>query len=340
MAAYAVTCWMQLIISSPHKLLGGIVAPAVGAAVAAALWRQLRSWQQQQGCTLTSAWLKGSKAGSPTHLYGCDAAAAAGFIGALPLNESPVAAAGDSNGFGANSRSSSEDSSSNEQCFQAATAHLPRLGELSSQNLEQQQQGRQYAGQAVVTAPAAPYAGSTQMRHQRASDTGAGWAQQQQQAQQQAYHAAGLQQTWQQRHQAGAQDAGWDARSAAGSSSCSSNSSSSSPVRAGVKGPASLMLLPGKGDISLDMGPTAAYGYQGHRKKRDSGWGFAGPAYSRVQGSSQAVTAASILSVVGVAAAAVPLGLQLAAALTGDPTNSGHVVVPMLLLGKDEYDAA
>lgn len=102
-----------------------------------------------------------------------------------------------------------------------------------------------------------------------------------------------------------------------------------------MKGAASLMLLPGKGDVSLDMGPTAAagYGYQGHRKKRDSGWGFAGPAYSRVQGSSQAVAAASILSVVGVAAAAVPLGLQLAAALTGDPTNSGHVVVPMLLLG-------
>lgn len=334
MAAYAVACWVQLLVSSPHKLLGGLVAPAVGAAVAATLWRQLRSWQQQQGCSLTSAWLKGSKVGSPTHLYGCDAA---GFIGALPLNESPVAAAGGSDGFGANSSSSSEDSSSNEQCFQAATAHLPRLGELSSQHLEQQQQqGRQYAGQAVMTAPAAPYAGSTQMRHQRGSDTGAGWAQQQQQA----YHAAGLQQTWQQRHQAGAQDAGWDARSAAGSSSCSSNSSSSSPVRAGVKGPASLMLLPGKGDISLDMGPAAAYGYQGHRRKRDSGWGFAGPAYSRVQGSSQAVAAASILSVVGVAAAAVPLGLQLAAALTGGPTNSGHVVVPMLLLGEDECDAA
>jgi hypothetical protein len=216
--------------------------------------------------------------------------------------------------------------------------HLPRLGELTHQQQYQQeygvqQQQQQHAGQAVVTGPAAPYAGNTQLRHQRTSDSGAAapWGQQQQQGR----YDARLQHHWQQQQAAGA-GASWDARSTTGSSSCSSSSNSSSPVR-GVKGAASL-LLPGRGDVLLQMGP-AADSCKGpavaadSRKKRDS-WGFAGPAYSRVHGSSQAVAAASILSVVGVAAAGVPLGLQLAAALTADPTNSGHVVPPLVLLGE------
>jgi hypothetical protein len=328
MSAYAGASWVQLLISSPHRLLAGVVAPAVGAAVAAALWRQLRSWQQQQGWSLTSAGLK-LKALSPVQQHGSDA-----LIGALPLSESPGAGGGEAC-FSGNSSSSSDDCST-EQYYKAVPSHLPRLGELTHQQQYQQQysvQQQQYAGQAVVTAPAAPYAGNTQMRHQHTSDSGAAapWGQ----PQQQGHYGAGLQQHWQQQQAAGA-DASWDARSTTGSSSCSSSSNSSSPVR-GVKGPASL-LLPGRGDVLLQMGPAAdsckgSAAAADSRKKRDS-WGFAGPAYSRVQGSSQAVAAASILSVVGVAAAGVPLGLQLAAALTADPTNSGHVVPPLVLLGK------
>lgn len=324
MAAYAGACWVQLLISSPHRLLAGVAAPAVGAAVAAALWRQLRSWQQQQGWSLTSAGLK-LKALSPVQQHGSDT-----LIGALPLSESP---AGVGEGCFSGNSSSSSDDSSTEQYYTAAPTHLPRLGELTHQQQYQQQYGlqqqQQYAGQAVVTAPAAPYTGNTQMRHQRTSESGAAapWGPQQQQGQ-----------THWQQQQATAVDASWDARSTIGSSSCSSSSNSSSPVRA-VKGPASL-LLPGRGDVLLQMGPPGAAdcckgsaGAADSRKKRDS-WGFAGPAYSTVQGSSQAVAAASILSVVGVAAAGVPLGLQLAAALTADPTNSGHVVPPLVLLGK------
>jgi hypothetical protein len=95
------------------------------------------------------------------------------------------------------------------------------------------------------------------------------------------------------------------------------------------------LLLPGKGDVLLNMGATAAADGRRFepRHKRES-WGFAGAAYSRVQGSGQAVAAASLLGAVGVAAAGIPLGLQLAAALTADPTDSGRVVVPMLLLGE------
>jgi hypothetical protein len=50
-------------------------------------------------------------------------------------------------------------------------------------------------------------------------------------------------------------------------------------------------------------------------------------------GSHQAVAAASLLALTGAAAGGVPLGLQLAAALVGDPSGSGHVVVPLLLIG-------
>jgi hypothetical protein len=215
---------------------------------------------------------------------------------------------------------------------------------LQQQQHHQQQQqqfgGQQYVGQ-VLTTPAAPYAGgNTQMRHQRTSDiapagAAAGWNLQQQQQQQQCYGAAGGQQHWQHPSAAAAGDACWDKQSTAASTS-SNSSSSSSPVRAGVAHTHSL-LLPGKGDVFLQMGtPVSAAAdssSSGKRQKRDS-WGFAGPLNSRVHGSSQAVAAASILSAGGVAAAGVPLGLQLAAALTADPTNSGHVVVPMLLLGE------
>jgi hypothetical protein len=85
--------------------------------------------------------------------------------------------------------------------------------------------------------------------------------------------------------------------------------------------------------MGIPVSAAADSSSSGKRHKRDS-WGFAGTLNSRVHGSSQAVAAASILSAGGVAAAGVPLGLQLAAALTADPTNSGHVVVPMLLLGE------
>jgi hypothetical protein len=123
-------------------------------------------------------------------------------------------------------------------------------------------------------------------------------------------------------------------------------------------------LLRGRGDVHLNIGATATaaaaaadgigaaataaaaagFGFlpsswqrQFEPRKRRHSWGFSaglGRYASQVQGSSQAVAAASMLAAGGVAAACVPLGLQLAAALTADPSNSGHVVVPMVLVGE------
>jgi len=333
MTAYAGAAWLQLLLSSPHKLLGAAVAPAVGAAVAAALWRQLRSWQQQQGWA--SGHLKGSS--SPMVPFAGEVGAA-GLILALPLSESPVGGSRDcSHGSEDNSSSSS---SSECHYSKPLPAQFPQPGGATGPSHQQYHTHtqQQHVGEGVlltqvVTTPSEHHLCSSQMRHQRVSDSGAAPAWTHQHHQQPGVHYQPLdvqqqQHLWQQPPTSGAS---WDQQSTS-----SSNSSSSSPVRAVG---ASSLLLPGRGDVLLHVGAAAADSFQGSgcrlfepRKKRDS-WGFAGPGYSRVQGSSQAVAAASMLSVGGAAVTGIPLGLQLAAALTADPTNSGHAVVPMVMLG-------
>jgi hypothetical protein len=44
-----------------------------------------------------------------------------------------------------------------------------------------------------------------------------------------------------------------------------------------------------------------------------------------------------VLGVAGVTIAGVPVGLQLAAAVAADPTSRGHVMLPVMLIGKRHW---
>lgn len=68
-------------------------------------------------------------------------------------------------------------------------------------------------------------------------------------------------------------------------------------------------------------------------------WDLAEPACSNSSAASPAIAAACMLAVAGVATAGLPVGLQLAAAVVADPTNSGHVMLPVMLLGEGQRPA-
>jgi hypothetical protein len=309
LASYSTACWMQLLLSSSQRLLCAVLLPLVGSGAAALLWGRVRK-----------GWVVGARAG-----------------------------------FGAGGKSHCEEMSAD--CSAGAKRHQ----EDSPQQQRQQRQDvaawppTAVAAAAVVTPAAAASHYGYSVPHQRTSHSAAAEAWE---ASSGPAAAGATGSSWQQQQQAGlplagtppaaayadapAGSAAWDTHSTSSSGSCCGNEQPQQQQQAGLKctSRGSPLLLPGRGDCVLPItrslsGDGKGWGslLPGHWDS-SSGSSREGGVLAGSSSSSRAVVAASLLALAGAAGSGGALGLQLAGALAAAPDHVGHVLPPMILIGK------
>eukprot|EP00879_Flechtneria_rotunda_P013200 GHRR01013785.1.p1 GENE.GHRR01013785.1~~GHRR01013785.1.p1 ORF type:complete len:724 (+),score=288.83 GHRR01013785.1:145-2316(+) len=302
LASYCGVCWLQLLVGSPHPFTHGLLMPIMGAAIAAVLWQHVSKAQSSQSGPLP---VEGRQCRHEADLYSHTSmennGVAGHHLGSCQGHQQQQP-------YGSRCTMSTA-----EQVYQQPYTGSSQLA-LQQLGVEQvRQRHSSNDGGLVVSEPHSEASGSP-----NSSCHGGKWQQQQRQqwphAAARAYLAAGHNQPpiGNSLHEKGCK--GY-----------------SSPLFRG----SSPLPLPGTGNLVLPVAGVAS-----RADGSSSRWWLAGPSGSSSKGhkgildSRHDVDSACTLALGGVVGLGGPLGLQLAGALAAVPGHMGHVVLPMLLLGR------